>query len=847
MHRITKPLLCASIALGPLMAAPAYAQEAPAESAAENSDTIIVTARRQSERLQDVPASVSVLTADTLQKTGVDNAEGFAQLTPGVTIVTGTAEAGDTQINIRGINGARDAESSVALVVDGILKTNTAQLNQVQGTLRQIEILKGPQGAIYGRNAAAGAIVISTLKPGPNLEGGGKISYANENTIEGSAYISTPVGDNAGLLLSGSYRTTDGFYRNEFLNAKVVDDQEVWSVDGRFVAQFGDATELDLKARYSKLSGASINFNAAFHLPALGGAFNEDVDDHEFRYYSNIRPTNDQTSLDLSAKIEHDFGSTKLTAWGLYSDTSQSLTADGTSADFARYISPAFGAPANATNLAVQNACFASTAANTGYPVNAPGVIGTIPVPFIFNFSGSTFGPYSPTTCDGTQLQTRDQKDISGEIRLASNIDGPLSWQLGAYYLDIDRTVGVSLGGDLGQGVSSQLYNAPGSSNPTSLLYHDNFGTNVYAVFGSTDYEVSDKLNLGLALRYDIEDRTVNSLVPNVADPITGAPINPGLPATGTIPAQSAVFKQLQPKLTFSYRPTPETNIYANWGIGFKSGGFNNQGSKATVDAYFNDPTGTAAFGSINAGVLINDQFRKEKSSSFEAGVKGSLFDKRVTFDLAGYYTRIDDMQFFEFFVGGFGLLRVVSNIDRVDVKGAEFNASAKVVDGWKFFGSVNLTDSKIKQNASRPDTVGNKSPYTADYTINLGTQIDAPLTSTLNLIARADYRITGPTWFHTVQDQSKPTVFSALLPISLFGAPPVAGNGSYIAARRDAFGVLNTRFGIEGDSWNLAVFANNVLDRKYINEAIPAIEFGGSFISPGSRRLVGVEAGYKF
>jgi iron complex outermembrane receptor protein len=845
--RSFKLIMNTSVAGLALVAMPAYAQDAASDDAAVDSGEIIVTARRQSERLIDVPASVAVLTADTLQKTGVDNAEGFAQLTPGVTIVTGTAEAGDTQINIRGINGARDAESSVALVVDGILKTNTAQLNQTQGTLRQIEILKGPQGAIYGRNAAAGAIVISTLKPGDSLEAGGRISYANENTFEGNGHVSMPVGDNAGFVLSGNFRTTDGFYRNAFLDAKVVDDQEVWSIDGRFVAQLGDNTEVDLKARYSDLSGASINFNAAFHLPLLGGAFNEDVDDHAFRYYSNIRPTNDQTSLDLSAKIEHDFGSAKLTAWALYSDTSQSLTADGTSADFARYISPAFGAPANPTNLAVQNACFASTAANTGYPVNPPGVIGTIPVPFIFNFSGSTFGPYSPTTCDGTQLQTRDQKDISGEIRLASDDSGALTWQLGAYFLNIDRTVGVSLGGDLGQGVSPDLYNAPGSSNPTSQLYHDNFGTNVYAVFGSADYEVSDKLKLGLALRYDIEDRKVTSLVPNVADPITGSPINPGLPATGTIPSQSEVFKQLQPKLSFSYQPTPQTNIYANWGIGFKSGGFNNQGSKATVDRYFNDPTGLAAFGSINAGVLINDQFRKETSSSFEAGVKGSLLDNRVTFDLAGYYTRIDDMQFFEFFVGGFGLLRVVSNIDRVDVKGAEFNASAKIVDGWKVFGSVNVTDSEIKKNASRPDTVGNKSPYTADYTINLGTQIDAPLTNNLNLIVRADYRITGPTWFHTVQDQSKPTVFSALLPISLFGAPPIAGNGGYIAAKRNAFGVLNTRFGIEGEQWDLAIFANNLLDRKYVNEAIPAIEFGGSFISPGARRLIGVEAGFKF
>jgi iron complex outermembrane recepter protein len=418
----------ASITLSSLCIIPAYAQDSSEEE--EAGEDIIVTARRQDERLQDVPASVTVLTADALSKTGADKAQDFAQLTPGVTIVTGTAEAGDTQINIRGINGARDAESSIALVVDGILKTNTAQLNQTQGTLRQIEILKGPQGALYGRNAAAGAIVIQTLKPGDTLEGGIKASYANEKTLETTGHIATPIGDSAGVVLSGYYRQTNGFYRNLFIDRKVVDDQKVWSVDGRFLAQLGDATELDVKARYADLSGASINFNAAFHLPALGGAFNEDVDDHPFRYYSNIRPTNDQQSFDVSAKIEHDFGSTKLTAWALYSDVDQSLTADGTSADFARYISPAFGAPANPTNLAVQNACFASTAANTGFPVNPPGVIGAIPVPFIFNFSGSTFGPYSPTTCDGTQLQIRKQKDISGEIRLASKAMARLAGKL---------------------------------------------------------------------------------------------------------------------------------------------------------------------------------------------------------------------------------------------------------------------------------------------------------------------------------------------------------------------------------------------------------------------------------
>jgi iron complex outermembrane receptor protein len=180
-------------------------------------------------------------------------------------------------------------------------------------------------------------------------------------------------------------------------------------------------------------------------------------------------------------------------------------------------------------------------------------------------------------------------------------------------------------------------------------------------------------------------------------------------------------------------------------------------------------------------------------------------------------------------------------------VKGAEFNASAKIIPGWKVFGSLDVTDSEIKKNSSRPYTVGNKSPYTADYTINLGSQIDAPLTSAVNLVMRADYRITGPTCFHTVQAQDRPTIFSRLLPISALALPAIVGNADYTIARRDPFGVLNLRFGVEGKAWNLAVYAENMLDREYLNEVIPAIEFGGSFISPGARRLVGVEAGFKF
>ena len=840
--RISPRLQASRLALGAglaLAAVPALADEA-APAAPGKSDEIIITARRQNERLQDVPASVSVLTMADLANTGAKRAEDFTQLTPGVTIVTGTAEAGDTQVNIRGMNGARDAESSVALVVDGILKTNIADLNQDQGTLSQVEILKGPQGALYGRNAAAGAIVIQTIKPTEVTTAAVDASYGMYNTADMKAHIAGKMTDKLGYVISASYFNTDGFYHNEYTgNSKTVDEKHNWSIDGRLVYGQGTDTQLDFKMRYAEFHGASLPFNAAFALPGFAGvnpAFDEDVNTHPFHFYSNIKPTNDQYSFDTSLKLDHRLSDTlKLVGWVSFSNIDQQLEADGTSADFARFLS--------AANPAVQpavNACFASTAALTGYAVNQPGFIGATPVPFLFApTTGSTFGPYSPTTCDGTQLQIRRQHDISTEWRVESTGNGPVHWQLGAYYLHIDRTVGVSLGADEGQGVLPNLYNAPDTTNPTTLLLADQFATNVYAGFASMEYKPSPQFTGGLALRYDSESRSTYSLVPSVADPFTGGPINPGQ-AFGALVPKSATFDQLEPKVTLSWKPADVVDVYGNWGIGFKSGGFNNQGSAAIINSNFVVPLG--------ADVHITDQYNKEWSSAFEAGVKGSLFDHVVSYDLAGFYTQVHNMQFFEFFVGSFGLLRVVSNIDLVDLKGAEFNLNVKPVKGIKLFGAFNYTDSSIKRNSARPETVGNESPYTAKYTLNLGAEGEQAISNSASLFLRADYRLTGPTWFSTVQNNTVPTLFSGLLPISALSfLPPSVGNANYSKARRDAFGIVNLRVGMHAGAYTVSVFANNLLDKQYLNEVIPAAEFGGSFISPGSRRLVGAELAAKF
>lgn len=817
-----------------LFPAVAQAQEA---GVSDNAD-IIVTARRQNEKLIDVPASVSVLTAQQLESTGVRVAADFVQLTPGVTIVTGNVEAADTQINIRGMNGARDAESNVALVVDGVLKTNTSSLNQDQGALQQIEVLKGPQGAIYGRNAASGAIVVTTKKPGSELEGSVKGSYANDDTYSLAGLISTPLTDTLGVVVSGDWSKSDGFFRNSlYTSAKgqevypnnpkdgaTIDNYERWNVNGRLVWSPGSDTEVDAKVRYGEANSGAVGFNAIFQVPAFaqlfGPAFNIDANKHQFVFTPNVDALNHQQTFESSIRLTTDLDFAKLNAFVAYNDIKNYFYGDGTSGTFEFFN--------NEPN------CSASMGDLANFPVQAPFGIG----------GGAFLPPYSPTTCDGTQFQQRNQKDFSAEVRLVGELDR-VNWQVGAYYLNIDRNVCLNLGVDTGQGVIPECYTT-NAINPTEALAHDRFKTDVYAMFGSADYKVTDRLNLGLALRYDIEKRNVTNLVPGgrrtrwVGNVLTGNPngtastpadyyLNPGLdPAynpSGVIAPRNLTFKQLQPKISLTYKPSDNATIYANWGVGFKSGGFNNGGSKVVVDNFFNDQFG--------ANVSIFDDYRKERSSSFEAGVKWSGPGGRTTLELAGYWTDVRDMQFFEFFVGPFGLLRVVSNIDKVRIKGVEAAATVTPVTGWKIFGSANYTDSEIRKNTSRPNTVGNKSPYTAEYTINVGSQVEVPVNDSINAMLRADYRLTGPTWFHTVQNNDVPIMFGA--------------DANFNNSQRDAYGVVNLRGGIQTDTWSIMGFANNVFNKKYLAEVIPAVEFGGDFVTPGARARYGVELSYRF
>lgn len=853
-------LLAASIA-GVLTQAQAYAN--PAETAASSElGEIVVTARQRAERITDVPVTVQAFTATDIARAGIERPQDFIALTPGVSQVQ-TAEVGDIQVNIRGINTGRDTETNFALVIDGVLQTNPAALNQELAGVTQIEILKGPQGALYGRNAVAGAMILTTRKPGDEYEADVTVGAGSDGLIKGNFFVGGPVGP-AKMSFSGFYRDTDGQWSNRRLGCDdCVDRLEEYG--GQLRALFDVAGgSLDFKARMSQVDAGAINFNAvtslaeaatALNFPAL----NSDPNDHNFDYINNVSPQNEQETINLSLKGDWDVGLGTLTAYVAYNDQENFFLTDGTSAAFGLY----------ATNPVCQ-ASIASQA-NT-FPLQPPFNYGTPPAR-----ADIFLPPYSNTTCDGYQYQQRDQQDLSFEVRLASPGDQAVRWIAGAYYGDIERRVVVSQGSDLARGFTATAFVPRSGLNPTDLLYDDTFNSQVLAGFGQLAVDVAAGVEVALAVRYDREEREVENNVPTCAtgsgataagDCRAQTPgfafnsnpfINPAYTvtpafATAGIPKRDKTYSQFQPKLTVNWKVTDDFSVYGSYGYGFRSGGFNSSGSQATVETFYSGlclgPTRGPAQGFLPAcdangadrnliAGTVRDDYDKEVSKAAELGFKSVLADGTVQLNGAIFHTTVDDMLFFNFFAGPFGLLRVVTNIDEVTIQGAELDARWRAADFVTLFAGFSYVDGEIDEHRSRPYTVGNAIPYAPTYTGNVGADFTFPLGSGgLDLVARVDASFVGPTWFHSVQDQGLlPNLFTG------FGF----GQGNLEKLERDAFAVVNARLGVEGERWSATAWARNLADEEYRAEIIPAPEFGGAFIHDGQGRSYGVDLTYRF
>jgi iron complex outermembrane receptor protein len=806
------------------------------EEGAIGIEEVVVTARKRAESLQEVPIAITAFTEQTIERAGIERPADFISLMPNVTIVD-TANVGDTQVSIRGIVSTRDAESTFAYVVDGILSTNPNSFNEELVDVQQIEVLKGPQGALYGRNAVAGAILVTTKEPGEEFEGKVSVGGGSDGLAKGSVRLSGPLGDSVRGTLAASHRELDGVFENIYENGgSDVDYLEDTTVRGRLMIDSSDRLSWDLRAGYSDVSGGAINFNAAFAVPAfnaIGSNYVEDVNDHEFIFAFNVPGENEQETTEFAIKADYETDAGSWTFIASANDLDEYLLSDGTSASFYLYeLSAACQADRATLNSFTRTDLF-------GDPLS-PFLV--LPPPDLggADFQG-IYGPYTPTTCDGFQYQERNQQDTSFEVRFTSPEDRSIRWIAGLYATEIDREVVVAYGEDTGGGFLRQPFVDRSGPNPTDLLFWDDFDTSVIAAFGEVGFDVGDSSELSVALRWDQEDRKVTNKVPNVSGAF--GPINPGFVSNPTgIPNRKETFEQLQPKVSWRWAATDTVNVYASWGIGFRSGGFNSLGSEDLLNFWFNSGFGGAGE-VVQAGLTVPDEYEKEVSNNFELGIKTQTANNRLRLNAAVFSTSVDDSQFFEFFAGPFGILRIVTTIDEAKIQGFEADFNWLAADNLSIFGGIGFLDSEIEKNINRPLSEGNDVPQAPDETYNLGAQLDLPVGSNMNFFARVDYQHVGEMWFHTIQGEPTPTVWQAFPGLDFLGDR----SNDLSLTKRDAYDTVNLRIGIEGERWSATAWGRNITDEEYLEEVIPAPEFGGSFIHPAATATYGADVTIRF
>jgi iron complex outermembrane receptor protein len=718
--------LLASIAVSGLaVTAPVMAQEEAAS--ADNGDEIIVTARRREENLLDVPIAVSAFSGEALELRGALDLTDIGNITPNTTLETSRGSNSTLSAFIRGI-GQQDPvsgfEPGVGIYLDDVY------LNRPQAAVldiydvERIEVLRGPQGTLYGRNTIGGAVKYVTKRLPQEFALSARATVGTYDQADGVVTVSAPIGDI--VRVGGSVaRLSRGGFGDNLTTGLENYNKDVWAARGTLeLGGYGAPVSVRISGDYSRdksdprgghriipglLSGAPVLDNV---FDTRGGLVDPKQDIEAYGLAMNI-------SVDLSDTLTLR----SISAWRK-DDTLTPIDFD------------------------------ALPAADVDVP-------------------GGYFN-----------------EQVSQEVQLLVDA-GPFSGMVGAYYLDA---------------TADTLFDVRLFTTLSGLTAFTNAAvdTETYAVFGDFTYDLSEQLSLSVGGRYTWDKRTANILRQNYLG--GGSPFFGGagvaFGAASTNFSGQRDFKKFTPRVSLSFKPTPDDNIYASFSQGFKGGGFDPRG----VGANAPDLNGNGIRGE-NDEVAAFLSFRPESVDSYEVGYKGNAFDGGLTYALAGFYADYTDVQIpgsVACIVGGLpSFCGVTSNAGKATFKGVEleFNARlgenvARDGDRLNLLGAVGYIDAQFDQYisniASVPTDVAafrdvqNTPSWTASATLAYMTPVGA---GRLNLGTTVSYR-SSTTQFEIPNpyiDQSGYALVDASL---VYTAPD--------------------------DRWSIGLYGKNLLDKEY-------------------------------
>jgi iron complex outermembrane receptor protein len=827
LHKLLRSTASAAVvgAVAFGFAGAASAQSTP-QSGPTTVDDIIVTAQKREQNLQDVPIVVTTLSQETLEGAGVHDIKDLQILTPGMTVTSTSSEA-STTVRIRGVGTVGDnpgLESSVGVVIDGVYRSRNSVGFGDLGEMSRIEVLKGPQGTLFGKNTSAGVINILTEAPSFTPGFNGEVTAGNFGQFGVAASVTGPLSDTLAMRLYAARRVRDGFYdvdTGDGPRTRTDDaNQDFYTVRGQLLWLPNDSTSMRLIADYSKREEyccVGVQLRTANTYPFIDGlstgtgqappAAGNGPLPFSRTAYANRDTGQSVEDKGVSLEINVDlqgFGGATLTSVTSARDWASTL---GQDVDY--------------------------TGADIAYRVND--------------------GDY------GYQV-----KNLTQEFRLAGATDS-VDWLIGLFATkeDIDRTDSWYFGADYTPFLSFLLsaglagggapfpispgtigcytrvsQTAPGLGNclttggaangggigfTVGQGYRDAYqqGSTSFAVFTNNSWHVTDAFDITLGLRYTMDDKSLDGLQDNIngnsntcnatlanAGAIGGVLGANAATIIGTIclPWANSAFEnrtvaenfddgELSGTIKASYRLNDSIMVYGSYARGYKSFGYN-------LDRVQSGVTPAASL-----------LFPSEVVDSYEAGIKTTLFNRTVLLNATYFDQTFTDFQLNTFL----GTAFVVESIPELTSRGVDADFLwFTPIEGLSFQGGVTYTDAQYGNFTAADLTSPGNFPQ-------------------LSLLpgARASF---APEWSATGSVSFDRSIGNGLrFGVSLaakYSTDYNTGSDLLPYKQQDDMTILNGRvtFGADDDRWVFEIWGQNLTDEEYVQVAYNAPLQGSAF-----------------
>lgn len=748
-------LLLGTAMAASLIATPAFAQEFE--------DEVITTATKREQTLQETPVAVSVTGAEVIENARIADVNDLQSVVPSLR-VTQLQTSANTNFIIRGFgNGANNAgiEPSVGVFVDGVYRSrSSAQIGNLP-KLERVEVLRGPQSTLFGKNASAGVISIVTAAPSFDKEGYIEGGVQNYNGYSGKAYYTNALSDTAAFSIGGGFEKRDGYFDSAIDGLPESNSRDRWDIRGQLLFDLSERATLRIIGDISQIDEfccSVTNFQnqgASAAIAALGGQFADDSDPFSYDYFTNKAPENTVDDWGLSGHFDYDFDNFTLTSITAYREN-----------DYVANYDADYNTLALLDNVNIDQG-----------------------------------------------LETFTQ-----EVRLTSTTDGPFQWMVGGYYFteDVKANSGLQYGNQLRAYIDVLIDGAPGMPMaPGTLggieqLYAQPFGTffndnvdiqeffsqdnTTWSLFGTVDFDISDKLTATVGLNYTEDEKTVTGRTINndvfssidfdstptvfgisfvdfnvlqaaglAPTPTNLAALQGGNPALyafiqGQVLAGLAPLRPLQfqpPFLDFpnvvedgkskddnlsytvrlAYEVNDNLNVYGSYATGFKATSWNlSRDSRPFI---------ADAAAIMSAGIEQPNQnyltrfAGPEESKVLEFGLK-ARFEKGAI-NVAIFDQTIEGFQSNTFLGTGFAL----ANAGEQSTKGLEFDAALYPTDNLTFNIAGTFLDPVYDSFTGAPqgDLSGQQVAGIPERAMSIGAQYDNTFANGVDYYIRGDYQ----------------------------------------------------------------------------------------------------------